>query len=325
MNHNKSFHAHSAQLFNASLLYHRHGFTIVELLVVIVVIAILAAVTIVAFNGVQERARAASVASALNQAAHKMELYSVDNGIYPTALTDIGLADGLVSYQYSTAASPVASYCLTATQGSTSYWVSSSSTTPAKGGCPGHGQSGIAAITNLATNPSFEASLAGVSGYFSSPLVRDTSSAAYGSSSVKTTTNSTTLAQGIIITGANPALPGKQYTCSMSYSGTSGTNVQISGRASTSGGAYIGEGYGNKTVTLGASWQRTSVTFTTPANTGIMMLQIKLASAASGIVIAADGLMCTEGSASYSYADGGSTSWVWNGTPHLSTSTGPAL
>ena len=33
------------------------GFTIVELLIVIVVIGILAAITIVAFNGVQQRAR----------------------------------------------------------------------------------------------------------------------------------------------------------------------------------------------------------------------------------------------------------------------------
>ena len=39
------------------------GFTIVELLIVIVVIAILAAITIVAYNGIQERARKSNVSS----------------------------------------------------------------------------------------------------------------------------------------------------------------------------------------------------------------------------------------------------------------------
>lgn len=42
------------------------GFTIVELLIVIVVIGILAAITIVAFNGVQERANSATATSTAN-------------------------------------------------------------------------------------------------------------------------------------------------------------------------------------------------------------------------------------------------------------------
>ena len=55
-----------------SLDIRRSGFTIVELLIVIVVIAILAAITIVAFNGIQERARVSAVSSALNQANKKL-------------------------------------------------------------------------------------------------------------------------------------------------------------------------------------------------------------------------------------------------------------
>ena len=39
------------------------GFTIVELLIVIVIIGILAAITIVAYNGIQQRAQAATVQS----------------------------------------------------------------------------------------------------------------------------------------------------------------------------------------------------------------------------------------------------------------------
>jgi prepilin-type N-terminal cleavage/methylation domain-containing protein len=49
----------------------RSGFTIVELLIVIVVIAILAALTFVAFNGLQNRARVAQVSSGLTQAQKK--------------------------------------------------------------------------------------------------------------------------------------------------------------------------------------------------------------------------------------------------------------
>jgi len=45
------------------------GFTIVELLIVIVVIGILAAITIVAFNGVQQRASTAAIQSDLTQNA----------------------------------------------------------------------------------------------------------------------------------------------------------------------------------------------------------------------------------------------------------------
>ena len=63
------------------------GFTIVELLIVIVVIGILAAITIVAYNGVQNRARTTEAQSSAKEVVNKAEVYAADtgNGVYPTA------------------------------------------------------------------------------------------------------------------------------------------------------------------------------------------------------------------------------------------------
>lgn len=59
------------------------GFTIVELLIVIVVIGILAAITIVAYNGIQGRARDAKRQTDLTAIQQGLELYYTDNGGYP--------------------------------------------------------------------------------------------------------------------------------------------------------------------------------------------------------------------------------------------------
>jgi len=119
----------------------QHGFTIVELLIVIVVIAILAAITIVAYNGIQDRARVSTAVSALNQASKKIGLWRVDNPtLYPATMTDAGITDTPnVAFQYTVdnAVSP-ATYCLTATYGTLTYYVSSSVTQPQPGVCSGY-------------------------------------------------------------------------------------------------------------------------------------------------------------------------------------------
>lgn len=59
------------------------GFTIVELLIVIVVIAILAAISVVAYNGVQQRSRDAQRSADLSAIMKALELYKINNGGYP--------------------------------------------------------------------------------------------------------------------------------------------------------------------------------------------------------------------------------------------------
>lgn len=59
------------------------GFTIVELLIVIVIIGILAAITIVAYNGIQQRSRDSKRLSDVAAITKALELYYIDNGEYP--------------------------------------------------------------------------------------------------------------------------------------------------------------------------------------------------------------------------------------------------
>ena len=63
------------------------GFTIVELLIVIVVIAILAAISIVAYTGVQNRARNSAAAELAGQFAGKARSFQALTGTLPTGLT----------------------------------------------------------------------------------------------------------------------------------------------------------------------------------------------------------------------------------------------
>lgn len=60
-----------------------HGFTIVELLIVIVVIAILAAISITAYNGIQQRANNTTTINGVAGYIKIFSLYAVDNGNYP--------------------------------------------------------------------------------------------------------------------------------------------------------------------------------------------------------------------------------------------------
>lgn len=74
-----------------SLNKKQQGFTIVELLIVIVVIGILAALVINTFNGIQQKARDTERQTDIKALYGQVEAYYVQNGYYPS-LTDMNTA-----------------------------------------------------------------------------------------------------------------------------------------------------------------------------------------------------------------------------------------
>jgi prepilin-type N-terminal cleavage/methylation domain-containing protein len=64
------------------------GFTIVELLIVIVVIAILAAITVVAYNGIKQRADNSARVAAAKEWYKVFHAYLAQNSVYPDETSD---------------------------------------------------------------------------------------------------------------------------------------------------------------------------------------------------------------------------------------------
>ena len=116
------------------------GFTIVELLVVIVVIGILAAITIVAYTGISQKATIASITSDLDNASKQLKLDQVTNSAYPATLAAANNGKGIpaspdTTYQYVVVnnTSPQ-SFCVAATKGTQTYKITNDST-PSSGDC----------------------------------------------------------------------------------------------------------------------------------------------------------------------------------------------
>lgn len=74
------------------------GFTLVELLIVIVIIAILTVVSLVAYNGLQNQAKTSAAKSTVDSVAKKAELYNTEEGKYPSQISDLTGADTNKSY-----------------------------------------------------------------------------------------------------------------------------------------------------------------------------------------------------------------------------------
>lgn len=87
----------------------RSGFTIVELLIVIVVIGILAAITIVAYNGIQTRAENTKTIKGVSDYIKVFMSYKAVNGNYPSS----GATYACLGTDYA------GGVCMTATDGTT--------------------------------------------------------------------------------------------------------------------------------------------------------------------------------------------------------------
>ena len=90
----------------------KQGFTIVELLIVIVVIGILAAITIVSFNGVIKRANTAATQSELADNAKSILVIAATNGQYSNS--DV-MTTSTFTPKFSNARYKVISFCSTST------------------------------------------------------------------------------------------------------------------------------------------------------------------------------------------------------------------
>ncbi len=116
------------------------AFTIVELLIVIVVIAILATLTIVAYNGIQNGAKSSSLQSDLSQAASLLETSKIKTPgeTYPAdqaaaIAAGVKASGGNTINYYNNSYSN--DYCLESTNSNITYSISSTSTTPINGPC----------------------------------------------------------------------------------------------------------------------------------------------------------------------------------------------
>lgn len=136
------------------------GFTIVELLIVVVVIAILALIVIVKYTNVAQRATDAAIESDISTARTKLEQYQVliGSGTYPVSSSDAQLALNTAdSFTYNSI-SAGSDYCLYIKKGSYSGFVYGSSSQRNEGfcysQCPSPKICGITTVTSAFTKDS---------------------------------------------------------------------------------------------------------------------------------------------------------------------------
>lgn len=308
------------------------GFTIIELIIVVVIIGILVAIVSASYVGITKNAEEKSAAAMARQVGDKAKLYQVNNGSYPDSMASLDLGgpdESKIQYEKTDEG-----FCVTTIIGKSSAFTTQSSI-PGAGGCPGHAQSGRPAIINLALNPSAEKF---DKGWYSNnsadyPRIFDSSKARTGNYSVssahKNVSNSllSLYAIGAQEGSGFPVESNKPYTVSVYFT----SDVPHKGYmycSFRSNGAYTTVGSAPQITGKVGEWTRTSYTCNSPANTDrlrIIGVVLSLTSQPAGTKAYMDDFMVTEGTTLYEYSDGNTQDWMWKGEQNYSISVGPAL
>lgn len=293
------------------------GFTIVELLIVIVVIAILASISLVAYSGVTRNARVAAVKAVLDQSKKQLELYKVNNGSYPsdlaTARAQNMLTDALIGvYETSSSAD---NFCLTVLQDDIAESISSTMTNSAEGRC----------IKNLIPNPSFKSTIFGVVAWNLATAEWQNEGCCEDSPG--------SLAVGRLELGTDahavyilPEISEANTEYAFSYTIWSNESTTSSGvvgfqEASTPYRWIIM----NNSHSVTTSKSTRSKVGTTPSDIAASIRIIFRPAVTATGKIYYDNIMLTAGSSTiYKYGDGDSRGWFWAGEPHNSVSIGPS-
>lgn len=332
------------------VLKKQKGFTIVELLIVVVVIAILAAITIVAYNGISNRAKDSAVASLVSQNQKKVALFSVtNNDEYPATLAEAGVdsvAAANSQYSVNNTSNPKG-YCITSTQNGVSSYVAKSysynngttqtldQSTPVRGVCPGHSATNGQTTSNLIINPALRSATVSNWGALTSTGgtgngARVTSVSGLSSLGITTayrnTVSGTPGSWWRVQNASNPVVTGGQSYVLSAYvrpSVTANSGIIIlwstpTGTVEDSGGSFATQ--------TGGTWVRKSIIATAPAGATSARFHFgATGNGADGVYYDVAAAMFYPGSTLYNYADGSSAGWIWDGATDISTSRGPAL
>ncbi len=311
------------------------GFTIVELLIVVVVIAILAAITIVAYNGIQRRASESAATSAASQAKKKISVWQVENANQsPDQTTFSSLIGNTAGLEYTPGSN--GAYCITSTSGTVSYAITES-TNPTAGGCQGHAQGGVAAITNFHINPGAittngygqwpgDAGSTTTTGVVAAPWAQSGSAYRVTWTAIVGTNGDIQVA----LNNGSTLTAGTTYT--VRYSLASGQNSSVSAPA-TYASAGTHTTIARSTTADTALTAGVPVTFwvtfqadSTALTSGMRILHQPRAKAVGHSYLFSDTVTYLGAyNSNIGFYWGNSPNWTWNGTVNNSTSKGPPL